>query len=222
MQANPRSISVTGNADVRVAPDTVQLLLAVDSWDKTIAKAKQVNDEHLAKALAAATKLGIDSKDVQTDNMNIEPIFENRSYGEQRVAQPDGYSVKRTISLTIRDVKKFETIVTGMLEAGINRIDGTDFRNSNLRKYRDQARAMALKAAQEKAVAMAGELGLKVGKAQSISEGYSGGYYWSHRGGGAMSQNVSQQAGPGSEGTEGFAPGMITISASVSVAFDLE
>ncbi len=222
MQPSPRSIQVTGNADIRVAPDTVQLLLAVESWEKTVAKAKDVNDERLKKTLAAAAKLGIDAKDVQTDNMSMEPMFDNSSYGRAKAPEPDGYHVTRTVALTLRDVKRFEAVMTGLLEAGVNKVNGTDFRNSELRKHRDKARALAMKAAQEKAVAMAAELGQKVGKAQSIVEGSTGGYYWSHRGGGAMSQNVMQDVGPASAGTEGFAPGQITISANVTVTFDLE
>ncbi len=221
MQPSPRSISVSGNADVRVAPDTVQILLAVESWEKTIAKAKEVNDDRLKKTLATAAKLGIEAKDTQTDNMHLEPMFENSSYNH-KTSQPDGYSVRRSVAVTLRDVKRFETVITALLEAGVNKVDGIDFRSSELRKHRDQARSMALKAAREKAIAMAGELGMKVGKVASISEGGGGGYYWSHRGGGAMSQNVMQSAGPGGEGTEGFAPGQITISANVSVIFDLE
>ena len=222
MQPSPRSISVSGNADVRVAPDTVQLLLGVESWEKSIAKAKEVNDERLKKTLAIAAKLAIEPKDIQTDNMTIDPIFDNSSYGRNRVAQPDGYSVRRSVAITLRDVKRFEAVITALLEAGVNKVDGIDFRSSELRKHRDQARSLALKAAREKAVAMAGELGMKVGKVATISEGGSGGYYWSHRSGGAMAQNVMQSAGPSVEGTEGFAPGQITISANVSVTFDLE
>jgi uncharacterized protein YggE len=223
MQPSSRSISVSGSADVRVAPDTVQLLLAVESWEKTIAKAKEANDERLKKTLATAAKVGIEARDIQTDNMNMEPIFESSSYGHTRLAQPDGYSVRRSVAITLRDVKRFEAVITALLEAGVNKVDGIDFRSSELRKHRDHARAMALKAAREKAVAMAGELGMKVGKASSVSESGGGGYYWSHRSNhGAMAQNVMQSTGPGGEDTEGFAPGQITISASVSVSFDLE
>lgn len=216
-----RHISVTGNADVRVAPDIVQILLSVESWEKTIAKAKDANDERLNKTLATATRLGIDAKDLQTDRMTLEPIFESNSYSRSRVAQPDGYTVRRWVAVTLRDIKRFEEVLTAMLDAGANRVDGIDFRTSALRKYRDQARSMAIKAAKEKASAMASELGLKVGRASEISEGGGGGYYFAFHGGGAMSQNVSQ-AGPAAEGTEGFAPGQITVSASVSVTFDLE
>ena len=39
------------------------------------------------------------------------------------------------------------------IEAGANKVQGLEFLTTELRKYRDQARSMAIKAAQEKAAA---------------------------------------------------------------------
>ncbi len=83
---------------------------------------------------------------------------------------------------------------------------------------------MALKAAREKAVAMAAELGSKIGKPTSIGEGYSGAGMWAWSGGrgNQMTQNVMSQAPtPATEGSEGFAPGQISVTASVNVSFEL-
>ena len=81
-------------------------------------------------------------------------------------------------------------------------------RTSKLRQYRDQARIQAVKAAKEKALALAGELGAKVGKAHSMTEG-------SHdmsigMGGGEGAANPACEAGT------------ISSSATVTVAFVLE
>ena len=219
---NSRTISVNGNAEVRVAPDIVQLLLAVETTDKTIPKAKQASDERVAKTLAVANRLGIPAKDIQTDRMSIDVTHNDTSYSS-RGRDPDGYVVRRSIVLTLRDVKRFEEAMTAVLEAGTNRVDGIDFQTSELRKHRDQARAQALKAAREKAAAMAAELGMKIGKASSIQEGYSGAGLWGFSRRNMMQQNVSTEQNGGAEsGTEGFAPGLISVSAAVSVTFDLE
>jgi uncharacterized protein YggE len=217
-----RSISVSGNAQVYVAPDIVQFLLAVETSDKTIAKAKATNDERVKQTLATAAKLGIDAKDTQTDRVTIEPYWDNSpSYGKPR-AQPDGYTVKRSIALKLRDVKRFEEVLTAVLDAGTNRVEGIDFQTSELRKNRDNARTMAILAAKEKAGALASQLGMKIGKPSSISE--SSGYGYSAAMSsryGAMAQNAVS-AGPAGEGSNGFAPGQIAVDATVSVTFDLE
>jgi uncharacterized protein YggE len=75
---------------------------------------------------------------------------------------------------------------------------------------------MAIRAAQEKAIALAKELGQTVGKAHSIFEdsyGWLSGY----------AQNVSQNVGgapPGSDSS--IALGQIRVSSRVTVSFELQ
>jgi hypothetical protein len=132
--------------------------------------------------------------------------------------------VRRSIVVTLRDVKRFEELLAAVLESGTNRVDGLEFRTTALRKHRDAARALALKAAREKAEAMAAELGCKVGKPVTISEGAAGAglWAWGGRRGNQMTQNVMGEApSGGGEGSEGFAPGQISVTASVNVSFEL-
>ena len=85
---------------------------------------------------------------------------------------------------------------------------------------------MAIHAAKEKAVAVAAELGVRVGEPSNINVNDWGGWTsWSpgnagYGGGGGSGQNVSQNAGGGSGETGAtFAVGQITVSANVSVSF---
>lgn len=217
-----RTIGVSGDAEVKVAPDQVQLMLVVETAEKTVAKAKSANDERLARTLAVLKKQGIADKDLQTDQVSINPINDSGSYGYSKTKDPDGYQVRRSIAVLVRDVTKFEALLTAVLEAGTNHVEGISFQTSELRRHRDTARALALKAAKEKAEAMAKEYGLKVGKARSITEASSG---WSGpspflRGG--MAQNMVQNAGGAGDTSDTFSAGQISVRATVSVTFDLE
>jgi Protein of unknown function (DUF541) len=51
---------------------------------------------------------------------------------------------------------------------------GIEFRTCGLRKHRDAARGLAIQAAREKAIALAGELGQEVGRPIDIREEYKG------------------------------------------------
>jgi hypothetical protein len=216
-----RTIAVTGEAEVKVAPDMVQLMLAVETTEKTVSKAKAVNDERVGKTLATVRKWGVAEKDVQTDQISIQPVSDG-SYSYSKTKDPDGYVVRRSVVATLRDVSKFESLLTAVLEAGTNRVESISFQTSELRKHRDTARRDALRAAKEKAEAMAKEYGLKAGKARTISEQES---WWggpvAFRGA-AMMQNATQNAGGGAEGTDPFAIGQISIRANVNVTFDLD
>jgi uncharacterized protein YggE len=121
----------------------------------------------------------------------------------------------------------FEDLLTAVTEAGATNVHGIDFRTSELRKYRDQARALAVQAAGEKAEAMADVLSNSVGNTKSIYEDHVGwwswyGYGWWGSRSGGMSQNVVQNAsGPSSDFDGAFAPGQISVNARVTVTFEL-
>jgi len=215
-------ITTTGDAEIKVAPDEVSLVLGVETWDKDVKTAKRQNDDRIKKILAVTGDFGIDPKYVQTDQITVDPRYRNGTYSD---ADFIGYFVSKTIVITLKDISKFEEVYTGVLSAGANHVQGIQFRTTELRKYRDQARALAIKAAQEKATALAGEMGQRIGKPQSIQENSAD--WWSSYGarwGGAMTQNVVQNAGGESTFSEDgtFAPGQISISARVTVTFELE
>ena len=217
-------ISVTGEAEIRVVPDEVILTLGVETWDKNMAIAKGQNDAIVARVFALAEDHDIAPEHVQTDYVSIEPRYRD-GYYEQR--DFIGYFVHKTLVITLRDLEKFEDLLADALEAGVNYVHGIQFRTTELRKHRDEARALAIKAAKEKAVALAGELGQEVGDPKMISEVQSGwwsGYnsWWGSRWGSGMTQNVIQELGAGElVGDGGLAPGQISVTARVSVTFGL-
>jgi uncharacterized protein YggE len=218
------TITVTGEAEVNVIPDEVILSLGVETSDKDLNTAKKFNDERIKKILAQAKTFAIDSKYVQTDYLDIEPRYDS-NYQKQTFL---GYYIRKNIVITLKDISKFDDLLSGVLTAGANYVHGIQFKTTELRKYKDQARKLAIKAAQEKAIALSGELGQKIGKPVSISEDYADWFssyrgWWGSAGGGVMTQNVIQNAAGESMSVEDtVAPGQIGIKARVTVSFELE
>jgi hypothetical protein len=223
-RAEPRLITVAGEAVVKVVPDEVVLTLGVESSDKQLRRARSLNDERVKQVLAAAEQLGIPAKDIQTDHISIEPRYRD-SYEQRDFI---GYFVRQTIVITLKDVAQFENLLTDVLDAGANYVHGIQFRTTELRKHKDEARALAIKAAREKAGALAQELDQKVGRPYAIredQEGWGSGYnsWWGGAGGLGMTQNVVQNAGnAGAEMDGALAPGQISVTARVTVSFELE
>jgi uncharacterized protein YggE len=220
----PRLITVSGNAEVRVVPDEVILTLGVETWDKDLEMAKAENDRRVERILALAEEHEIESKHVQTDHISIEPRYDD-GYEKRGFI---GYFVRKTIVVTLRDVAKFEDLLTDVLATGATHVHGIQFRTTELRQYKDQARALAIKAAQEKAVAMSEGLGQKVGQPHSIREDQTGwwswyGGWWGARWGSNVAQNVVQNVGGSTFATDSsLAPGQIAVSARVTVSFELQ
>jgi len=127
--------------------------------------------------------------------------------------------------VTVKDTEILEKVLEKAIDAGANGIDGVQFRSTDLRKHKDKARLMAVKAAKEKATDMAGALGQKIGRPRTISEmpsNYNGwGGWWGYYGN-VTAQNAVLNVGPAAGATgEVTALGQIRINAKVTVAFEL-
>lgn len=219
-----RRITVTGDADVRVVPDEVVLTLGVETDDLDLTAAKAENDARVARVVAAARDAELPDNLIRTDFLRVEP--RHRFDGPDRIFL--GYWVQKSVSLTLREVDGFENLLSSTLEAGANYVHGIQFRTTELRAHRDRARALALTAAREKAEDMAGQLGHRVGRTILIREDRSSwwssyGGWWGGGRGGTMAQNVVQNAPGGGPGVEGVtAPGQISVTAQVTVTFELQ
>lgn len=222
---SPGSISVNGEAVVKVVPDEVVITLGVETMHTSLEMAKRQNDERVRKVLAVARSHGIEDKHIQTDFISIMPQYD---YHEERVDEIVGYQVGKAIEITLKDISQFDALLAGALQAGANYVHGIEFRTSELRKYRDQARALAIQAAREKAQALAEELDQTLGEPTFIGENSSGwwssyGSWWGSRWGSMLSQNVIQNAGLAAYTSEGgLAAGQISVNASISVTFELK
>lgn len=222
MPAPPPMISVTGSSEVKVAPDEIDLRVGVETRSEKLDDAKRDNDERVEKALAFLEASGVEKKDVQTDFISIDPNF------DQRVSKTraDIYVVRKAIAIRLRKVDAFESILSGLLSNGVTTVQGVAFRTSELRKYRDKARAMAIQAAQEKADAMAEALGVKRGKVYAICANDGGGWwmsgssYWNTSSGPLQNSfNSVKSAGDAGSDDGALSVGQISVSASVNVSF---
>jgi uncharacterized protein YggE len=220
---DPRHIiSVSGDAEVKTIPNEVIISMSVETHDMAIDKARTDNDTKVTAILAMARKYGVEEKLIQTDYLHAEPRYDERTYpnGEPRERKFLGYYMTKSIAITLRDISKFERLITEALKLGTNYINSTVFQTTEIRKYRDKARLDAIQAAKEKATALAGELGQKIGKPISITEVSVRPSV--ARGLANFSSNLGRDDDNGTYDNGSVAPGEITISAQVSVTFELE
>lgn len=222
-QLEPRLITVTGDAEIRVVPDEVILTLGVETWHKDLNTAKQESDQRTQKIIGMAKKHKIKQKHIQTDHISIEPRYEHNYERKQFI----GYFVRKSIVLTLRDTSKFERILSNALEAGANYVHGVQFRTTELRKYRDEARSLAVKAAYQKANDLTKAIGQKVGMPYKIQENPSGWWSWYNSTWGSrwntrMAQNIIQNVASPTESSGSIALGQIKVNAKVTVSFEIE
>jgi uncharacterized protein YggE len=211
----PPHVTVAGEAEVKVAPDEVVFDLTVSTFNRELRLAKSQTDERLKNIIALARRYGVADADTQTDYINLTPRYR----GDNEARTLLGYSVRKDLVLTLRDVTRAEALLSELLGGDVTRVNSVGFRSSQLRKHRDQAREMAMRAAREKASALAAAVGQKIGKAYSIEEEVPARTFASQN---SMANNFSVEP-DGSAASEGtLALGLIKVSARVTVKFALE
>ena len=219
----PPLITVTGQAEVRVPPDEVLFTLAIENVDRDMLVANKKTDDSVKQILAIARKNNVKLEDVQTSQISVQPKYntDDMEYDQRNKVKRVliGYEVSKTVAIRLRDISRFDDLLADVLKAGITRLSNLQFFDSQIRKHRDEARRMAIRAAQEKARLLTGEIGQSIGPAYSISEyTYTPEYGRSN----AMTQNATSTAtAESSEGEGAIAPGSLSITAQVTVRFRL-
>lgn len=224
-----RRITTSGSAEVRVIPSRVVLTFGVETFNQELNVAKRDNDSKVSAIIALTKELGVAPKDVQTDYIFVEPVYEG--YDEKRVGKFLHYLVRKTVVVLLRDTNNFEKILSGALERGATHILRVRFEVDNLKAHRDKARSDAIRAARDKAQALAGELGAKLGRVMTIQDYgsydpalyYGGSWRERYDGGGGQSQVSSQSDTPVSPTVgDALALGQMRISAQINVSFELQ
>jgi uncharacterized protein YggE len=224
-----RTVQVSGTAVVNVKPDRALIKLGVQSNGRFAKDAQEKNSAAISKVTKALKTLDIESKDIATDWYTIEPLYED--YDSLYIK---GYRIYNIIEVTVRDVDRANDVIVAAFQAGANQVVDVEFYTSELRKYRDQAREMAMKAASEKAKALAQSAGADTSCVLNINENTSSyfngwGWWWWGYGNNQnqWTQNAVQNVAPSGGETPStednpVSTGMISIRAEVSATFGLK
>ncbi|MDB5263808.1 MAG: hypothetical protein JWQ14_3091 [Adhaeribacter sp.] len=212
----PPLVSVSGIGEVKVEPNEVMLNVGIDIRNKSLEAARQESDNKVKELLTYLKKAGIDPKDVQVTNLSVYPQY----VGEYGQTNPEFYMTQRSVSVLIKKVSRFDEILTGIYKTGANRVEGIEYRTSELQKYREQARKLAMQSAKDKATTLTKELGVKPGRVYSITESGSEGnprpYYRAQ-----MANKMIESADMAASGPT-LAVGQILVRSAVEVSFVIE
>jgi hypothetical protein len=220
-----RNIQVSGTAVINVVPDRALIQLGVQSNGKSPKDVQARNSATISQVTKALKAMGIEARDISTDWYIIEPLYEE--YDSLRIK---GYRIHNIVAVTLKDVGKANDVIVTAMQSGANQVVNVEFYTSELRKYRDQAREMAMKAAAEKAQALARAAGADAVCILNITENtssrFNGWGWWGYGNNQALwTQNVMQNATAGGEELQDDGPvnlGHISITAQVGATFGLK
>ncbi|WP_281633164.1 SIMPL domain-containing protein [Flavobacterium luteolum] len=204
-------INVNGEGKVKVAPDQVCISASVETKGNNAKDVKKQNDEKMDAVLKFIKKMNIPTADFKTKQVALNPQYD---YEKKKTS----YNATQTVEIVVKDLAKYDELMEGLVQQGINRIDKVSFETSKLAQYESEARKLAMKDAKTKAEEYVSVLGQKVGKAFTISDNSQ--IYRPQPMYAAM--RMKEADSMGGAANETLAIGEIEITANVSVSFVLD
>lgn len=240
------TISVTGEADMRVLADEIVIRASIESRAKTPAEACKDNREKTRQLIEFLKSNKIDEKLIDANLLSIDPILpESTSSSEKggKSFQSDqdpfgdptevenpfgprrraiGYTAYRQFAIVVKDLKKFEDLYQGIVEKGINRVDSVTFRSSDEKANLEKLRLQAVRVAKQRAEAMANELGAELASIKSIEHSKVNSLPGESGMGMGSSRYGGMRSDPFGSDSPSSTDGQITLYSSVDVVFYLD
>lgn len=200
-------ITVNGEGKIKVAPDQVSISVSVETKGSKAADVKKANDSKVDGVLKYIKKMGIAKEDFQTTRVSL-----NDQYDYEK--KKHNYVAVQSIEILVKDLAKYDELMEGLVDSGINNIGNIEFKSSQIELHKTKARIAAIKNAKEKAQDYVGALGQKIGQAYTIVDNSQDNYPRPR-----YEMMAMKMADNILGGTDTLAVGEIEVTANVSVSF---
>jgi uncharacterized protein YggE len=205
-------INVSGEGKIKVTPDQAAISFSVETKGAKATDVKKENDSKIDAVLKYIKKMNIAKEDFQSQRVNLYP---NYDYEKKK----SNYMATQTVVVLLKDLNKYDVLMDGLVDLGINRIDNVEFKSSKMEALQTDARKLAIQNAKAKAEDFVSILNQKVGKAMTISDNSQ--TYYPPRPMYEMKAMAMADGGGGAP-RETLATGEIELVVNVSVSFVLE
>jgi hypothetical protein len=163
----PPSLVTSGQAEEKVVPDRVSVLVNVQTRAATAAAAAAENARRTRAVLDALARLGLSKDQLSTEGYTAYPEMNyDRPGNTPRVV---GYVVTNSVRAESKRVDQAGPIIDTALGAGANMINGLSFYASSIEEARRQAIGAAVANARADAEAMAQAAGGRLGGLLELS-----------------------------------------------------
>ncbi len=204
-------VTVSGEGKVKITPDQAYITVSIDTKGTKAIDVKKENDIAVEKVLQFIKKMKLPKEDVITERVALNP---NYDYEKKK----HNYMANQTIIIKLKDLLKYDELLEGLIDSGVNRIDNVEFKSSKLETLQSEARKLAMKDAKLKAEDYVSVLGQKIGKALLINDNSQAYYPQPMYKGNMMAMAADGESAP----RQTLAIGEIEITANVTVSFILD
>ena len=168
-------ITLSATGEIRAAPDMATVSAGVVSEGRTAADALNANSTRMTGVFAALRRAGIAERDMQTSNLQINPVYSTSSnYTSNDERRITGYRATNTVTARVTDLDGLGATIDALVSAGANQIQGVNFGLEDQDDAMRQARLNAVAELRELADLYAQALGVELSAIIEFSE--AGGY----------------------------------------------
>ncbi len=202
-------LSVTGQGEVTAKPDQSTINVQATSRGKTAGEAVNTNANQMQKLINALTATGILSKDIQTQNVSVYPIYKDKTNSQNATNNVLTYEASNSVIVTVRKVDDTGRIIDLISNTGDYIISGINFNLEDDENAKADALNEAVSDAKSKAEAIAAAARTKITGLKRISA--DNGY--------VSNKTFDGGAAPASTPVQ---PGDLTVNANVSIEYIIE
>jgi len=204
-------VNVTGEHKIMVEPDEAEVNFMISTNHKNLQDAKKTNDAIASKAISYLKRQNISEKDIRTTRVNVNPYDE---YVKDQKSIPM-FRAQQSINVKLKDLDKLASLLSGLVDLGVNNIQNVEFKSSKIEEIQNTARAQAMLNAKQKATILAQALGQSIGAAYSVNDNTS-------NNNGSPRPMAMYKAAMADSTQEPIATGEIEVIANVTVGFLLK
>lgn len=168
------TITVTGNASDSYPPDTVEIVLAVETTERTVAEATRKNNISSEKVVTTLKKLlkQDEGDTIKTSSYSLQPVYEYDEHARKN--RFTGYRVTNQVTLRSKQIDNAGTFIDTATQQGANRVDTINFILSSDREYCARLIREATEKARANADLVAQTLGTKIIGVRDVSPSCGG------------------------------------------------
>lgn len=164
--SEPTGISAQGTGTISGTPDTLTVVLGVQTQAPEAQAALQDNSRRATALIDTLRGKGVAAEDIRTSELSVTPTWAADGNGI------NGYQVTNQVTATLHDISQAGAVIDAAAAATGDaiRVQQTSFSISDDSDLRAEARGRAVRQAQEQAGQMADAAGVALGKVRSIVE----------------------------------------------------
>lgn len=170
------AISVSGNGEVVVVPDTAEFTFSLTEEGETATIVRDAVTKKAGEVMQALKEKGVDeTKDVKTVAYNLSPKYEWQpvacvKYPCDRKQVQKGFTLEQSVRVKVRDIDRAGEVIEAVTSKGVKSVGGIAFTTDDEDKGKNEARKVAIDEARAKAEMLAADLGVSLVRIIGFSE----------------------------------------------------